>query len=157
MSTVFSSSVSLGVALSPDPLVNDLTFDSNSSLVDTSWNTEMTRIINIAMMIVIILLMGIASVSADEGSFTISQEANTFLLNGEPFRFVSGSVHYFRIHPEYWNDRLMKIRAGGFNAILMPVEWAYHEHEAGKFDFDGPRDIESFLKLAQANDLHVIS
>ena len=28
----------------------------------------------------------------------------------------SGSVHYFRIHPAYWQDRLLKLRAGGFNA-----------------------------------------
>jgi hypothetical protein len=31
-----------------------------------------------------------------------------FLLNGKPFRLVSGAIHYFRVHPAYWRDRLKK-------------------------------------------------
>ena len=28
------------------------------------------------------------------------------MLNGSPFRILSGEVHYARVHPDYWHDRL---------------------------------------------------
>ena len=43
--------------------------------------------------------------------------ADGFLLNGKPLRLVSGAMHYFRIHPNYWRDRLRKLRATGANAV----------------------------------------
>ena len=55
--------------------------------------------------------------NASKRSFTYNVEEREFLLNGEPIRLISGSIHYFRIAAEYWNDRLKKIRACGFNAI----------------------------------------
>ena len=29
-----------------------------------------------------------------------------FLLDGAPFTVLSGAIHYFRVVPEYWEDRL---------------------------------------------------
>lgn len=40
-----------------------------------------------------------------------------FLLNGKPIRIISGAIHYFRVHPAYWRDRLRKLRAAGANAV----------------------------------------
>lgn len=40
-----------------------------------------------------------------------------FYLNGQPFRIFSGAVHYFRIVPEYWEDRLRKLKACGLNTV----------------------------------------
>ena len=37
-------------------------------------------------------------------------EGDQFYLNGEPFRILSGSIHYFRVVPEYWRDRLLIVR-----------------------------------------------
>ena len=42
-----------------------------------------------------------------------------FYLNGKPFRILSGAMHYFRIVPQYWEDRLMKLRAMGLNTVEM--------------------------------------
>lgn len=38
---------------------------------------------------------------------------NDLVLNGRPIRIVSGAIHYFRVHPHYWSDRLAKLRAAG--------------------------------------------
>lgn len=38
-----------------------------------------------------------------EGIFEIKED---FYLNGKPFKIISGAIHYFRIVPEYWRDRL---------------------------------------------------
>ena len=40
-----------------------------------------------------------------------------FLLKGEPLRIFSGAIHYFRIVPEYWQDRLEKAKACGLNTV----------------------------------------
>ena len=29
-----------------------------------------------------------------------------FLLDGRPFQIISGALHYFRIHPNNWADRI---------------------------------------------------
>jgi Beta-galactosidase len=50
-------------------------------------------------------------------SFSIDYENNQFLLNGSPFRYVSGSLHYFRVPRAYWRDRLRKLRLAGLNAV----------------------------------------
>lgn len=46
-----------------------------------------------------------------------ADERDWFTLNGKRFRIFSGSLHYFRVHPAYWRDRLRKFRAAGLNAI----------------------------------------
>ena len=40
-----------------------------------------------------------------------------FLLNGKPLKIISGAVHYFRIHPSLWRDRLRKVRAAGLTVV----------------------------------------
>ncbi len=59
----------------------------------------------------------LACSSAANRSFTIDYEHNTFVKDGIPFRYVSGSVHYARVPRQYWDDRLQKIYAAGLNAI----------------------------------------
>ena len=36
---------------------------------------------------------------------------DNFYLNGKPVKIISGAIHYFRIVPEYWRDRLEKLKA----------------------------------------------
>lgn len=40
-----------------------------------------------------------------------------FLLSRKPFRILSGSIHYFRLMPEHWRDRLLKLKACGLNTV----------------------------------------
>ena len=47
----------------------------------------------------------------------VADERDWFKLNGKKFRIFSGSLHYFRVHPDHWRDRLRKFRAAGLNAI----------------------------------------
>ena len=67
----------------------------------------------------VVYALGIAGIADATASskFIIDGTTKSFMLNGHPFRYVSGSIHYFRCHPAYWNDRLLKLRAAGFNAI----------------------------------------
>lgn len=79
-----------------------------------------------------------------------------FELDGVPFRIISGAIHYFRTVPEYWDDRLRKLKACGFNTVETYVPWNLHEPKEGKFCFEGIADIERFLQTAAKYRLHVI-
>jgi len=50
-------------------------------------------------------------------TFTIDYDGNTFVKDGVPFRYISGSLHYFRVLPGDWRDRLRKMRYAGLSAV----------------------------------------
>jgi beta-galactosidase len=79
-----------------------------------------------------------------------------FLLDGEEFKIISGAIHYFRIVPEYWRDRLEKLKAMGCNTVETYVPWNMHEPRRGDFDFSGILDIGGFLSLAREVGLYAI-
>ncbi len=81
---------------------------------------------------------------------------DTFYLDGERFQILSGSIHYFRIVPEYWRDRLEKLKSLGLNTVETYIPWNVHEPEKGKFVFDGMADVAGFVRLAQELGLYVI-
>ncbi|PIA42967.1 hypothetical protein AQUCO_02000429v1 [Aquilegia coerulea] len=66
--------------------------------------------------------------------------------DGQPFQIIGGDLHYFRVVPEYWEDRLLRAKALGLNTIQTYVPWNLHEPEAGKWVFEGIADLELFLK-----------
>ncbi|KAF5192757.1 Beta-galactosidase [Thalictrum thalictroides] len=69
-----------------------------------------------------------------------------FWKDGQPFQIIGGDLHYFRVVPEYWEDRLLRAKALGLNTIQTYVPWNLHEPAAGKWVFEGIADLESFLK-----------
>ncbi|MGW8366511.1 beta-galactosidase [Streptomyces wedmorensis] len=79
-----------------------------------------------------------------------------FLLDGQPFRFLSGGLHYFRVHPEQWQDRLRKARLMGLNTVETYVPWNLHQPRPDRFVLDGGLDLPRFLDLAATEGLHVL-
>ncbi|MFD3656698.1 beta-galactosidase family protein [Streptomyces sp. NPDC058620] len=79
-----------------------------------------------------------------------------FLLDGQPFRILSGGLHYFRVHPEQWADRLRKARLMGLNTIETYVPWNLHQPRPDQFRMDGSLDLPRFLQLAADEGLHVL-
>lgn len=81
---------------------------------------------------------------------------DNFYLDGKPFKIISGGIHYFRVVPEYWRDRLEKCKAMGCNTVETYIPWNMHEPEKGVFRFEGMLDIEKFIEMAQELGLYVI-
>jgi beta-galactosidase len=79
-----------------------------------------------------------------------------FLLDGEPLQLVSGALHYFRVHPDLWADRIRKARLMGLNAIETYVPWNFHAPSRGEFRTTGRYDLGRFLDLVDAEGLRVI-
>ncbi|ASK62196.1 beta-galactosidase [Virgibacillus phasianinus] len=77
-------------------------------------------------------------------------------MNDEPIQLISGAIHYFRIVPEYWEDRLLKLKACGFNCVETYIPWNLHEPKEGEFNFRGIADVERFIRIAERLGLYVI-
>ena len=60
-------------------------------------------------------------------------DETSFRLHGKKFHIYSGAMHYFRILPQYWEDRLQKLKAAGFNTVETYVCWNLHEPQKGQF------------------------
>ncbi len=79
-----------------------------------------------------------------------------FLMNGEPYTVISGAIHYFRTRPEDWEDRLLKLKACGFNTVETYCCWNLHERKEGSFDFSDMLDISRFIEIAERLELNII-
>jgi beta-galactosidase len=79
-----------------------------------------------------------------------------FLLDGSPFRVLSGALHYFRVHPGHWADRIRKARQLGLNTIETYVAWNAHAATEGEFRLDGGLDLGRFLDLVAAEGMFAI-
>ncbi len=40
-----------------------------------------------------------------------------FIVEGKEKLILSGAVHYFRVVPAYWEDRLLRLKAAGLNTV----------------------------------------
>ncbi|MGO9840636.1 MAG: beta-galactosidase, partial [Candidatus Acidiferrales bacterium] len=106
-----------------------------------------------------LLLVGAAITPAQQaqpapGTFTVHD--GQFLLNGKPFRIISGEMHYARIPRDYWRARFRMAKAMGLNAVTTYVFWNTHEPRPGVYDFSGNLDVAEFIREAQQEGLYVI-
>ena len=46
-----------------------------------------------------------------------SELGHSFIVEGREMRILSGTIHYFRVVPDYWEDRLRKLKAAGLNTV----------------------------------------
>lgn len=99
-------------------------------------------------------------VRADEPVTLAGRETSTvdgqFRRNGREHRILSGSLHYSRVHPDLWADRLRTLVGMGLNTVDTYVPWNFHQQRPGQTDFTDWRDLPRFINLAEAAGLDVI-
>ncbi|RNI20414.1 glycoside hydrolase family 35 protein [Flexivirga caeni] len=69
---------------------------------------------------------------------------------------LSGALHYFRVHPDQWADRVQRCRAMGLTTIETYVAWNFHEPRRGERDFSGWRDLEAFIGVVADHGMQLI-
>jgi beta-galactosidase len=73
---------------------------------------------------------------------------------------LAAEIHYWRIPPTTWDERLKQIRDANIVTVSTYVPWNFHEYEVGKYDLTGEtnprRNLEGFLRLCEEVDLNVI-
>lgn len=79
------------------------------------------------------------------------------LRNGAPHSIRSGSLHYFRVVPEQWRDRMLRFVDLGLNSIDTYVPWNFHQPHADRApSFSGWRDVGAFIETAADLELDVL-
>ncbi|HEX8507952.1 MAG TPA: beta-galactosidase family protein, partial [Propionibacteriaceae bacterium] len=96
------------------------------------------------------------TIAAQRPASTFVVGETDFLLDGAPFRILSGALHYFRIHPDHWADRIESARRMGLNTIETYVPWNEHSATRGSYDFTGQLDLGRFLRQVSEAGLHAI-
>lgn len=76
--------------------------------------------------------------------------------NGKACFPVMGEFHYSRYPAEYWNESLLKMKAGGIDVVSTYVFWIHHEEKQGKYDWSGNKNLRRFLELCGRHGLKVM-
>lgn len=113
----------------------------------------MKRVIFVTMILCTVL---VASYS-QKGKHNFRFDDTEFLLDGKPFRIISGEIHPARIPAEYWQHRIRMAKALGCNTICASIFWNYHETSEGIFDFEnGNRNLGQFIRICQEEEMFLI-
>ncbi|KQV08359.1 glycoside hydrolase family 35 protein [Leifsonia sp. Root112D2] len=87
---------------------------------------------------------------------TFEIDGDDFVANGHPFQIISGAIHYFRVHPDLWADRIHKARLMGLNTIETYVPWNQHEPQCGSWQQSGWLDLGRFLQTVADEGMYAI-
>lgn len=87
---------------------------------------------------------------------TLTTASTHFLRAGHEHLIISGAIHYFRVHPELWRDRLRRLVAMGCNTVETYVPWNLHEPREGHVVFEGIANLPRFLQIAHEEGLDAI-
>jgi hypothetical protein len=85
---------------------------------------------------------------------SIEVDARGFIVDGKYTILRGGTLQWFRIPEEAWDDRLRRFKAAGFNTVDMYVAWNFHERQEGVFDFE-THNLRKFLDLVRSHGLYV--
>ncbi len=87
----------------------------------------------------------------------VTWDRHSLMIDGKRVMIWSGEFQPFRLpSPSLWRDVLQKMKATGYNAVTLYVDWGYHTAEQGQYDFSGVRNVERALQMAEAEGLYVI-
>ncbi|HEY6332836.1 MAG TPA: beta-galactosidase, partial [Blastocatellia bacterium] len=77
----------------------------------------------------------------------IAANSDYLSLDGKPWLPVMGEFHYSRYPAAFWEDELLKMKAGGVQIVATYIFWIHHEEVEGKFDWSGQRNLRQFVEL----------
>lgn len=86
----------------------------------------------------------------------ISVNNDYISLNHTPFFPVMGEFHFSRYPHAYWEESILKMKAGGINVIATYVFWILHEPKEGTFDWQGDRNLKAFADLCTKHGMYLI-
>ena len=94
-----------------------------------------SRRLRAALLAAVLLISGApaaARATAAPAAHSVTYDGYSWLVDGQRVYLWSGEFHYFRLpSPDLWRDVLTKMKAGGFNAVSLYFDWAYHSPRPG--------------------------
>ena len=85
---------------------------------------------------------------------TLGVNSYYFVRDCKPWFPVMGEMHYSRYPRQYWEEALMKIKAGGINVVATYVFWNHHEPVEGQWNWSGNRSLREFLQLCAKHGIY---
>ena len=76
--------------------------------------------------------------------------------DGKPFIPIIGEFHFSRFPEAYWEESILKMKAGGINVIASYVFWNIHERQEGQFDWSGDLNLRKFIELVAKHNMYAI-
>jgi Glycosyl hydrolases family 35 len=96
--------------------------------------------------------------SRPAASSRVSFDRYSLKVDGKRLMVRSAAFHYFRLpDPSLWRDRLLKLKAAGYNTVDLYFNWGYHSPYPGFYEFNGAKDIHYLLNLTQELGLWVVA
>ncbi len=83
----------------------------------------------------------------------IDLNSQYLIRNGVPWLPVMGEFHYSRSPAVTWDTELKKMKSAGISVVSSYVIWSHHEELEGRFNWQGNRDLNRFLRLCKKNGL----
>ena len=89
----------------------------------------------------------------------VTYKNGQIFIDGKPQLLLCGEIHYYRLTPDQWEDRLDRLQECGMNAVATYVPWVLHEMTEGNIDLHGktePRlNLDAFIQLCESRGLYV--
>ena len=89
-------------------------------------------------------------------SSKISFDPISLLVDGKRWFPMMGEMHFSRCPRKYWEQELLKMKAGGIDIVSLYVIWIHHEEIQGEFDFTGDRNLREFMETVRKCGLYSI-
>jgi beta-galactosidase len=95
----------------------------------------------------------------------LSVKEGIFYMDSKPIFMVSGDYPYYRDSADYWEDRLLKMKAAGVNFVSFYIPWRHHFikiDETGNqiCDFEGKikanKNVKKFIEIVHKNEMYAI-
>ncbi|HUI11409.1 MAG TPA: beta-galactosidase [Bacteroidota bacterium] len=120
------------VAQTASPATNVLTIDAAAPPAppETGW-----------------LEMGSDTAGRSPGGSTLSVNSRYLVMDGKPWLPAMGEFHFSRCPRRFWEEELLKMKAGGVSIVSTYIFWIHHEEVEGRFDWSGERDLRAFVRL----------
>ncbi len=86
----------------------------------------------------------------------ITYDPVSIIIDGKRVFPMMGEMHFSRYPHKYWEEELLKMKAGGIDIVSLYVIWIHHEEIQGEYDFSGDRDLHLFLETVKKCGLYSI-
>ncbi len=90
-----------------------------------------------------------------KGGNSLSVNSRYVFINSKPWLPVMGEFHFSRYPEKYWEEEILKMKAGGVQVVSTYIFWIHHEEIEGQFDWSGQRNLRRFVELCGKHGMYV--
>lgn len=82
-------------------------------------------------------------------------DSRYLMIDGKPMLPIMGEFHFSRYPAQFWEEEILKMKAGGISVISTYIFWIHHEEVDGSYDWSGDRDLRGFVQLCAKHGMYV--